>query len=198
MAEFNFFFNEQDELSLIEFILKDLSLSLVPDRYYDTSDHIVIKDMESYKKLQDFFAYGGTYYLLGDGFYKCPLEMHQLTKGENRGKYYIEPQYGGPAIDVHFRTARKESGERLVSPGFVSHYPYYWVTRVNRNEKVKVPEKLKKAYNEIVKFIKRNSVPCEPVIRQRIWAGKYAVGEFMKGQLKFEWNNRNYSPSQRR
>ena len=192
MPEFHFFHNEQDEFEIITYIIDELKLWMVPDDYYDDLELAVIEDVELYKSRPYFKEGAGTFYILGDNYYKTSLVMDRFDEGELKGKYFLIPRNGGPAIDIHFRRVYEEDHKRFVAPAFVSHYPTFWHPEEEVNKKV--PEEIKSTYKEIVKFIKKNGYPCEPVTNWRFYAGKHAVEEFMKGLLTFEWDEDYYTP----
>ena len=181
MAHMYLYLSHIDKRNLVEFLC-DRGFELIPGHLYSEPRFIRCNSVG------EFYRFGPPVFdsfLVRPDYEACPPEIHRLPSKE---QYVVVPREGGPTIDISWPYEWTDSHGRFIRDGSLSHYPTYWNTILGEN--VPAPETLRKAFREIVGFLKRGA--SRAVVRtavpgrhyQPVWTGPHAASEWREGNLR--------------
>jgi hypothetical protein len=155
MPEIDFFSDDRDENTLVQFIM-DQGFYFVPDVSYDFPDYNQFRDWDSYQANR---LSTPRFYLLHRDVPVSPLLMHQIRQGWRAGKYALLDREGGPVLDLCCGNAYEKNGFRWLPTCSLSYHPTYVNSDTGQFEKT--PKKLRSKYRDIANYIKQHGTMIE-------------------------------------
>ena len=147
MPELDVFLGSEEQRKIATHIISEGG-ALVPDLDYDTPEYQRLNSIEMFDQVKSSGA--SMFYVLLDIVSTSPLEM-RFSK--EKGKYYIMPRNGGPTIEFSCGAVFMKGGRQHIAQSFIAHYPTYWNTTLEINEKV--PDELRQFYKQMSGFVKK-------------------------------------------
>ena len=154
----DFIFDEADERRLVEYLFAE-GFSMIPEIAYPTRRLKLCRNLRTYYQVR---KQRGRFLLVRGDFMVSPLEGKNLGDEGAPTTYRISHSRGGPAMDLCLGPEYTRNGRLPGSHafGWIGYDYCFWNT--SRQAHAKAPAAQQTAYQEIVSFIRRNSVPSIP------------------------------------
>lgn len=176
MPQLDFYLCEKERVEVLDFAFKN-GFRIIPSCDFLEKKYKVIDDINFYT---EFGRETPLLFLVNSKFSEYPLEFDSFKSDDGITKYYLKQRRGGPTIDF-FSPVIGEIEEKVVGPGFIGIYPFYY-----HGEKKFVPKRqLAEQYSTLVSYIK--SITIKISFGKRIyWVGKDTVERVKQKEFHIE------------
>lgn len=171
MAQIDFFLCNSDRIDFIKQCFSH-GYHVLPDVNCQTKKYIEASTIEDYEVYCKNVPY---LFITSNQFSLYPMEFDSFTKEGEGEFFFLKKRYGGPTIDF-YSPIIGEVENKIVGPGFLGIYPFFYY----QENKITSGSKIKEAYKDLAKIIKKMSVRV--TLESRVyWVGKKTI-EKAKGK----------------
>lgn len=182
-AQFHFLGSDKDTFELIENILQNENLYLIPDMCYKTPEPQYFKTFNG--ELQEILTKYRICYLTSPDFSSAPPTFMKLDKGSELGNFIVDPNTGGPFLTLYLPPCFPGKKDLNLAYGVLSYSSF---TRDFLKEEFVQPSlQIKTAYKALKNQIKKLLVH-HTIESQKVWIGKHALHLLEIGKARIEVN----------
>lgn len=189
MSEFDYYGTTlNDNLDIIEHILSNTDLHLIPDINYKTENDVIFVRKVDESIINIINKNNGCgFHLWNERFYPVfPLDYHVLNNKDFKGMLRFHAAPSLTLATSFFIINKDDSGFQRIACGSLYH------TRELYNREthgvIPIPQSLKDEYKKVVKLMKEKLIKVK---NKNLWMGREAYELFEKGELeviyKGEW-----------
>lgn len=150
MAEFSFLGTWADSQTILRSIFAQEDIRFLPDRWYSSDVPDVFTELnETLLGILHDRRHG---FICCERFTRFPMTLVQHTSGQRAGEYRINPNGGGPCLELTLPAAFEDSGVLCLNTGCLSHSrqflnPQTWLWESHS-------EQLRSGYKAILKSVR--------------------------------------------
>jgi hypothetical protein len=178
MSQFDYFGTWEDSWEILDIILNNEDVELIPDMWYETSIPLKFKQVD--ENLKNILRKKRRLFILGKYFSIYPPCLKKKEDGPMIGKYNLYANYGGPSLDLSLPVCFEKDNIINFGSGILS-YPKEFLnphTGIWENS----TQNLKDAYKRICSLLKKHLIRHK--INSNIWIGNNALTLLKAGKAQ--------------